>query len=177
MSKKIWQVLYIIFAKHLPVSRRMKLAKKFRCFFARRICKYVGKDVNIEKGAHFGPDISIDDYSGIGVNCEFYTSGNEIIIGKYVMVGPEVVIYTSMHKSDDINTPMMFQGYTKKLPVKIGNDVWIGQRAIIMPGVEIGDGAIIGTNAVVTKDVPPYAIVGGIPAKVIKMRNATDNKE
>lgn len=52
----------------------------------------------------------------------------------------------------------------------IGNDVWIGYEAVIMPGVHIGDGAIIGTRAVVTKDVPPYAIMGGVPARIIKYR-------
>lgn len=52
----------------------------------------------------------------------------------------------------------------------IGNDVWIGYEAVIMPGVTIGDGAIVGTRAVVTKDVPPYTIVGGIPAKPIRKR-------
>ena len=60
--------------------------------------------------------------------------------------------------------------YTPYLPIKIGNDVWIGEKSLIMPGVTIGDGAIIAAHAVVTKDVPPYAVVGGIPAKVIKFR-------
>jgi acetyltransferase-like isoleucine patch superfamily enzyme len=54
--------------------------------------------------------------------------------------------------------------------IVIGNDVWIGYEAVIMPGVHIGDGAIIGTRAVVTKDVPPYAIVGGVPTQIIKNR-------
>lgn len=54
--------------------------------------------------------------------------------------------------------------------IVIGNDVWIGYDAVVMAGVHIGDGAIIGTRAVVTKDVPPYAIVGGVPAKIIRMR-------
>ena len=58
----------------------------------------------------------------------------------------------------------------KSFKVEIGNDVWIGARAIIMPGVTVGDGAIIGAGAVVTKDVPSCAIVGGVPARVIKMR-------
>ncbi|MBQ8219779.1 MAG: CatB-related O-acetyltransferase [Bacteroidaceae bacterium] len=60
--------------------------------------------------------------------------------------------------------------YTPYSPIKIGNDVWIGEKCLIMPGITIGDGAIIAAHAVVTKDVPPYAVVGGIPAKVIKFR-------
>lgn len=58
--------------------------------------------------------------------------------------------------------------------VKIGNDVWIGTRAMILDGITIGDGAVIGAGAVVTKNVPPYAIVGGVPAKIIKYRFSQD---
>ena len=58
----------------------------------------------------------------------------------------------------------------REAEVIIGNDVWIGMRSIIMPGVKIGDGAVIGAGAVVTKDVPDYAIVGGVPARIIKYR-------
>lgn len=60
--------------------------------------------------------------------------------------------------------------WDNKGDIMIGNDVWIGYEAVIMSGVHIGDGAVIGTRAVVTKDVPPYTIVGGVPAKKIKMR-------
>lgn len=62
------------------------------------------------------------------------------------------------------------QGMTEKRKVTIGNDVWIGQRVMIMPGVTIGDGCIIAAGAVVTKDIPPYSIAGGVPARVLKSR-------
>ena len=86
------------------------------------------------------------------------------------MMGPEVIIYTSGHKHDRIDIPMMEQGSSEVQPVKIGNDVWIGRRAIIMPGVTIGDGVIIGAGAVVTKNIAPYMVAVGVPAKTVKNR-------
>ena len=85
------------------------------------------------------------------------------------MMGPDVTILTHTHKIDRTDIPMDKQGSIVK-GVTIGNDVWIGMRSIIMPGVKIGNGAVIGAGAVVTKDVPDYAIVGGVPAKVIRYR-------
>lgn len=84
-------------------------------------------------------------------------------------MGPDVVILTHTHNIDRVDIPMGKQG-SRVARVIIGDDVWIGMRSIIMPGVKIGNGAVIGAGAVVTKDVPDYAIVGGVPAKIIKYR-------
>ncbi len=174
LKKKICYVLYIVFAKNLPLSRRFKFAKHARNFFAKRILKSAGREINIEKGAFFTPGVSLGDYSGIGVNCELNASSvcgeGEIIIGDHVMMGPECVIYTTSHIFDRTDIPMMEQGSTAGRNVVIGNDVWIGRRVIIMPGVEIGDGCVIGAGAVVTKSIPAYTVAGGVPAKVIKDR-------
>ena len=86
------------------------------------------------------------------------------------MMGPEVIIYTSGHKFDRLDISMMDQGFTDVNPVTIGNDVWLGRRVIIMPGVTIGDGCVIGAGAVVTKDIPAYSVAVGVPARVIKSR-------
>lgn len=86
------------------------------------------------------------------------------------MMGPDVVILSGGHVFDRTDIPMRLQGGKKSRPTVIGDDVWIGTRAIIMPGVRIGSGVIIGAGAVVTKDVPDYAIVGGVPAKVLRYR-------
>lgn len=165
--KKFLFALYKLTASWLPISQRSKFAKKMRVFWAKGIVDYCGKNVNIERKAVFGPDLKIGDNSGVGIACEIY---GPVCIGNNVMMGPEVIIYTQNHRYDRIDVPILQQGFTKAMPVKIGNDVWIGRRVIIMPGVEIGDGCIIGANAVVTHDVPPMTVVGGIPARTIKER-------
>jgi virginiamycin A acetyltransferase len=107
----------------------------------------------------------------------------KLVIGKFCAIAAEVrFIMTGDHKLDAISTypfPIFQQGWESafnvyELPVKgdiiVGNDVWFGYDSLIKGGVKIGDGAIIATRAVVVKDVPPYAIVAGNPAKVVKMR-------
>lgn len=167
LPKKILYLLYKITAAWLPISPHMPLAKKIRVFWTKKIITFCGNNVNIEKNASFTPGLQIGDYSGVGINCEM---NGPISIGKHVMMGPEVVIYTTRHKSDRTDIPMREQGMDKPLPVKIGDDVWIGRRVIILPGVTIGDGCIIGAGAVITKDIPPYSVVVGVPAKVVRRR-------
>lgn len=164
---KILFICYKLFASWLPISQRVSFAKKWRTFFAKRIIKQCGENVNIERGAVFTPELSIGSNSGIGINCEVY---GPVTIGNDVMMGPEVVVYTSGHKTDRIDIPMRLQGGTEVKPVTIGNDVWIGRRVIIMPGVSIGNGCIIGAGAVVTHNVPNYCVAAGVPAKNVKER-------
>lgn len=115
--------------------------------------------------------------------------GDQLIIGKFCMIASDVtfIMNGANHLNDAISTypfaifgedwsnAMDGKGYPNKGGTVIGNDVWIGYGATIMPGVRIGDGAIIATKSVVTKDVEPYAIVGGNPAKEIRKR-FTDDK-
>ena len=167
IKKKIIFILYQITGYWLPISQRSKLSKLIRVFLARHIAEYFGEDVNIERRAVFGPGLRIGNHSGIGINCEVY---GPVTIGNDVMMGPEVVIYTSGHNYNRNDIPIRIQGSTQIKPVRIGNDVWIGRRAIIMPGVNIGDGSVIGACAVITKDVPKMSVVAGVPAKVVKWR-------
>ena len=95
--------------------------------------------------------------------------GGGVEIGKYVQVGPNTVIHSANHNFDDIDLPICKQGHTPK-KVKIEDDVWIAAGCIILPGVTIGKGAVIAAGAVVTKDVEPYSVVAGAPAKKIKDR-------
>lgn len=139
----------------------------FRRFCTKLIIDQCGNNVNIEKGALFSRHLHIGNNSGIGINARIY---GKVYIGNDVMMGPECVIYTKNHKHDRIDESMNKQGETEELPVIIKNDIWIGHRVIILPGVIVGDHSIIAAGAVVTKDVPPWAIVGGCPAKVLKYR-------
>ena len=132
-----------------------------------RILKKCGSNVNIERNAVFTPELSIGNNSGIGVGCELW--GN-ITIGDDVMMGPEVIIYTQNHSKNKLDIPMRMQGYDNAEPVEIGNDVWIGRRVMIMPGVKIGNGVVIAAGAIVTKDIPDNVIVGGVPAKILNKR-------
>lgn len=169
--KFLYLSLYYLLVKNLPETnnRYFRIIRLFRYFVASRIITKCEKNVNVEKGANFGTgkDIEIGDNSGLGVNC--YIRG-PLKIGKDVMMGPEVIILTNSHNFDSLDIPMNLQGNSEPKQVVIGNDVWIGSRVIILPGVKVGNGAILGAGAVVTKDVEPYAIVGGNPAKVIKYR-------
>ncbi len=170
---KIWYILYLMVAAHLPESRRMRFAKRLRNFFARQICKEVHPTSNIEKNAHFNPQVSVGEFSSIGVSCEL---DGPVTIGKYVMMGPETVIYTRNHRFSSLDMPMCQQGYDEYRPVTIEDDVWIGRRVIILPGVTISHGCVLGAGAVVTKNTEPFGIYGGVPAKKIGSRGDYKSK-
>ena len=164
-------LLYHFIGIRLPKSdAKMNFgSKQIRAFATKLMLSNVGEHINIEKGAHFSHSTEIGDYSGIGENCRLY---GRVIIGNYVMMGRECFIYTYNHETSRTDIPMQHQGGTLEKPVNIGNDVWIGSRVTILPGVTIGDGAIIGASSVVTKDVPPYAVACGNPARVVKYRKS-----
>lgn len=170
MKKYLCRLLFCV-ARYLPASYTPvvgKLSKKLRAFAAKGFVVHCGKNVNIERGAVISSKLSIGNNSGVGVNC---ACGGECMIGDDVMMGPECVIFSRNHEFSDPNIPMRLQGYKQREVCVIGNDVWIGRRVMIMPGVKIGSHSIIGAGAVVTKDVPDYAVVGGVPARILKMRN------
>lgn len=172
LLRRLVILFYSVVAKNLPASSMMYFgspSKKVRQMCAALLFSKCGANINIERGANFngGIKLKIGDNSGIGMNCQV---PEDIQIGKYVMMSPEVIIIGQNHRHDRIDIPMMLQGASEAAPVVIEDDVWIGTRAIILPGRKIGRGAIVGAGAVVTEDVPAYAIVGGNPARVIRMR-------
>jgi virginiamycin A acetyltransferase len=114
-----------------------------------------------------------------GPNISILSLMNPISIGSYCSIAKDVTIQEYNHKVDRVSTyyvtKNVFNGSNRselhtKGPITIGNDVWIGTKAIILSGVKIGDGAVIAAGSIVTRDVPPYAIVAGVPAQIIKYR-------
>ncbi len=152
-----------------------------------RLCflKNIIKNPNIIVGDYTYYD-DFEDVHNFEQNVKYHFDfvGDKLIIGKFCMIasGVTFIMNGANHLSKSISAyPFAIFGegwahamegkeYPKKKDTVIGNDVWIGHKATIMPGVTIGDGAIIATNATVTKDVAPYAIVGGNPAHEIKKR-------
>ena len=169
LKRKIGGLLYYTIAKRLPRSySSLKIGQtQLRRLCGKLMLAHCGKKVNIEHNALFSRKVSLGDYSGIGVNAKIYGT---CIIGDFVMMGEDCTIITRNHKFDRTDIPMMEQGFEEERPVHIGNDVWIGDRVMIMPGVHIGDGSVIGAGAVVTGDIPPYSIAVGVPARVIRSR-------
>ena len=110
-------------------------------------------------------NLEIGSHSGIGmnsvINCEA-----KVTVGNRVLIGPELLLFTSNHIWCPIDKTYFGKGLTKEAVV-VADDVWIGGRVIILAGVEIGKGATIAAGSVVVKDVPEYAVVAGVPAKVI----------
>lgn len=167
IKKLIGYVLYRLF-RHLPTSySHIRIGQKaLRGFAARLMLEKCGGDVNIERLAEFSTRCTIGDHSGIGVRAVI----GETHIGDNVMMGDNCRILTQNHRFDDTAVPMNRQGVQDEKPVYIGNDVWIGYHVTILPGVRIGDGAIIGACSVVTHDVKAYDIVAGNPARTIRNR-------
>ncbi|MEM3362645.1 MAG: CatB-related O-acetyltransferase [Candidatus Bilamarchaeaceae archaeon] len=137
-----------------------------------------GKHCCIGKYVVIGPYFKLGDYSYINEETIISSSKKSpVLIGKFCSIADRVTIAPTNHQYNNITTsPSLYNiiGITPKNyskgGVKIGNDVWIGTKSIIMDGVTIGDDAVIAAGSVVTHDVPPYTIVEGVPAKTIKMR-------
>lgn len=109
----------------------------------------------------------------VGFNFGCYVNGfGGLRIGDRARFGPHCMIHTANHAMDDLNRPIWEQGWVPE-PVDIGADCWIGMGACILPGVTVGDGAVIGAGSVVTRDVPAKTIAAGNPCKPMRARGGT----
>lgn len=141
-----------------------------RLLIWRLFLKKAGQRIDIMSGVvimspqkvEIGHDVLLNKGTKIGGQCG-------VKIGNYVMFGYNVNVVSENHAYNDPDLPIKNQGFFGS-QIIIEDDVWVGANAVILPGVTVGRGAIVGANAVVTKDVMPYTIVGGIPAKLIKNR-------
>ena len=132
----------------------------------------VGEEIYIVDNAVLSAvngSLKIGSRFALNGNARVVADLGEIVIGDGVMIGPNVVIRASNHEVKDIDKPIWEQGQTGG-SIVIGNDVWIGANAVIPANVTIGSHVVIAAGAVVTKDVPDFAIIGGVPAKILSYR-------
>ena len=164
----------------LSILRRIKLKLKYKdCIINTEQIHpnvFLGKGVNLSKNVSLGKDVSVNDFTYINN----YTLVSSAKIGKYCSIGPFCNIGPDSHPINWISSsPIFYKNFTdngvsgyeepKDKPI-IGNDVWIGSHVVVLRGVKIGNGAVLAAGSVVTKDVLPYSIVGGVPAKHLKYR-------
>ncbi|NOZ55532.1 MAG: acyltransferase, partial [Calditrichaeota bacterium] len=127
---------------------------------------FIGRDTVV---ATRDGTIEIGDHSDIGASCRIASSG-KVVLGKHVLIAAYCYIGGATHRYDRLDLPIMEQGIVRKGGVVIEDDVWLGAGVIIPDGVRIGTGSVIGAGAVVTKDIPPYSVAVGVPARVVANR-------
>ena len=146
-----------------------KIGRKIKAFYFRKRykLKYVHRSVYYGGASCISQDLVAEECVYIGPNCHIYP---KVKLGAYTLLANNVSIIGGDHKYDIPGIPMIYSGRDIIKPTNIGRDCWIGAYSIIMCGVTIGEGSIIASGSVVTKDVEPYSIYGGVPAKKIKNR-------
>ena len=157
-----------------------KIKRKFLERFYRKRFRKCGSNVYIVNRCVFKllSNIVIGEHVYFGDNCIVQSVHGDIVIGNHVMFGPGVNIHGGNHRYDSCKRGQFMDEIQKQYgddpTITIGDDVWIGANAIILPGVSIGEGAVVGAGSVVTHDVEPYSVVCGNPAKQIKKRIIVD---
>lgn len=166
--KKFFYLIYNILGKSLPRTYMPYSlgSKQIRSYLIKNFIDKCGKNIKVENGVLLSPSIEIGDNTEINEFCRIRAN---VKIGKDTLIAPGVQFISVNHGYEDINIPMRKQKNSEGFII-IGDDVWIGTNAIILQNVTIGAHSIIAAGAVVTKDIPAYSIVGGVPAKLIKNR-------
>ncbi len=156
-----------IFLKKIPYMISFFRALCWKPFF-----KSMGSSVFICNGFYCREpkNVSIGHHVYINHHVELVSDKCGLSIGNFVQIAPYVSMMNATHKYDRTDIPMFEQKGYKTGKIVIEDDVWIGYRVIILPGVTVHKGAVVGAGAVLTKDVEAYTVVGGVPAKLIKYR-------
>jgi maltose O-acetyltransferase len=125
--------------------------------------------VNVERGAFFasGSRLRIGDNSGLGINCHV---PGDLVVGRNVMMGPNCYIFGANHAFDRVDVPIIEQGFEPPRQTVIDDDVWIGRNVCFTPGRHVKEGAVIGAECLLSKDFPPYSVVGGNPSRLLRSR-------
>jgi acetyltransferase-like isoleucine patch superfamily enzyme len=179
LNAKYGRLLVRLGALKLRLGRRLRLDGL--AFVGPGCSLEVGKQATLELGrwswvghgckirVHEG-NVSIGAKTVLGQECTI-SAFQHVSIGRECVIADRVMMIDFDHGMVEVERPIRLQGIYKR-DVRVGNNVWIGYGACILRGVTVGDNAVIGTNAVVTRDVPANAVVGGVPARVIRMREA-----
>ena len=171
---KINLILYYSICSKLPNSSFPlgQIYNKIRISTINNIIK-IGKGCKIQRNVYFGNGKGVE----IGNHCQINDNVrlDNIKIGNNIMIARDCIFLGKMHEHNDINMPMNIQGAKISFPTILEDDIWIGARVIVMPGIKISKGCIIGAGAVLTKDTVEYGIYGGIPAKLIKFRKIAED--
>lgn len=169
LKMAVGYLFYAVLGSWLPhreFGHEWKIPKIIRTVAARMLLESCGESVDIGRRVRFSSKVNLGNNSGIGDYAYFQ---GKVCIGDNTIMAPYCTFLAENHIYADRNKLIKKQGSVSK-PIYIGNDVWIAQGATIIGGVTIGDGAVIAAKAVVTKDVEPYEVVGGNPARHIKYR-------
>jgi len=139
----------------------------------------IGTDSSVAAGTMIQGNVEIGDNSSVQVGCVLVGYGTrenpdgQIRIGNHVRIAPFVQMIGGNHVFDDLEKPIARQGL-RHAPIIIEDDVWVAGRVIILAGVRVGTGSVLAAGAVVNKDVPPWSVVGGVPARVLKSRRSPE---
>jgi acetyltransferase-like isoleucine patch superfamily enzyme len=146
--------------------------KRLRGWHYRALLARAGENLRIAESVTINNPgmVAVGDNCYLGAGAQLYPWDAPIELGNNVLAAAWVRMITASHVFDTVELPIAKQGYAVA-PIVVHDDVWIGFGAVILPGVTIGRGSIVGAGAVVTGDVAPYSVVGGVPARLIRKRS------
>jgi maltose O-acetyltransferase len=163
---------YYLVAQRLPERTRPggELGRRFRAACCRTLFAQSGDCINVEPLVDFGNGRHVRLGEGSSIGRDAHVSG--LIAGPSVMIGPELLTIPQDHPLSADGTRWLGDAAGEFRPPEVGEGAWIGARVILLPGVKVGRYCVIGAGAVVTRDIPDYAVAGGVPARIIRFWNA-----